>query len=97
MTPKLLEALREYWRWKRPKVYLFPSTEGQRGTDQPISDHTEQDSSREPFGKQEMQSETSSAVNQTAEDFEIMFVRHPSRIGTLEPLWLTGICLKHCA
>jgi integrase/recombinase XerD len=40
MTPKLLEALREYWRWKRPKVYLFPSTEGQRGTDQPISDHT---------------------------------------------------------
>jgi integrase len=40
MTPKLLEALREYWRWKRPKVYLFPSTEGQRGIDQPISDHT---------------------------------------------------------
>jgi len=28
MTPKLLEALREYWRWKRPKVYLFPSTAG---------------------------------------------------------------------
>jgi site-specific recombinase XerD len=40
MTPKLLEALREYWRWKRPKQYLFPSTEGQRGIDQPISDHT---------------------------------------------------------
>src|SRR5262245_31123495 len=41
MTPKLLEALREYWRWKRPKAYLFPSTEGQRGVDQPpISDHT---------------------------------------------------------
>ena len=40
MTPKLLEALREYWRWKRPKLYLFPSTEGQRGIDQPISDHT---------------------------------------------------------
>ena len=31
MTPKLLEALREYWRWKRPKVYLFPSTAGHRG------------------------------------------------------------------
>jgi integrase/recombinase XerD len=30
MTPKLLEALREYWRWKRPKVYLSPSTEGHR-------------------------------------------------------------------
>ena len=40
MTPKLLEALREYWRWKRPKVYLFPSTAGHRGVEQPISDHT---------------------------------------------------------
>jgi site-specific recombinase XerD len=40
MTPKLLEALREYWRWKRPKVYLFPSTSGHRGTEQPISDKT---------------------------------------------------------
>jgi integrase/recombinase XerD len=40
MTPKLLEALREYWRWKRPKVYLFPSTGGHRGVEQPISDHT---------------------------------------------------------
>ena len=40
MTPKLLEALREYWRWKRPKVYLFPSTEGHRGVEQPISDQT---------------------------------------------------------
>src|SRR3954447_16334515 len=40
MTPKLLEALREYWRWKRPKVYLFPSTAGHRGVEQSISDHT---------------------------------------------------------
>jgi integrase/recombinase XerD len=40
MTPKLLEALREYWRWKKPKIYLFPSTEGQRGLEQPISDKT---------------------------------------------------------
>ena len=40
MTTKLLEALREYWRWKRPKDYLFPSTEGHRGIEQPISDHT---------------------------------------------------------
>jgi len=24
MTPKLLEALRDYWRWARSKVYLFP-------------------------------------------------------------------------
>ena len=40
LTPKLLEALREYWRWKKPKVYLFPSTEGHRGLEQPISDRT---------------------------------------------------------
>ena len=40
MTVKLLEVLREYWRWKRPKVYLFPSTSGHRGAEQPISDKT---------------------------------------------------------
>lgn len=40
MTSKLLEALREYFRWKRPKVYLFPSTAGHRGVEQPLSDHT---------------------------------------------------------
>jgi site-specific recombinase XerD len=38
MTSKLLEILRESFRWKRPKVYLFPSTEGQRGAKSPISD-----------------------------------------------------------
>ena len=40
MTEKLLAALREYWRWKRPQDYLFPSTEGHRGIEQPISDRT---------------------------------------------------------
>ncbi len=25
LSPKLLETLREYWRWKKPQVYLFPS------------------------------------------------------------------------
>jgi len=24
MTPKLLDTLREYWRWMKPKTYLFP-------------------------------------------------------------------------
>jgi len=38
LSPKLLEALREYWRWKKPRVYLFPSTPGQRGVDEPMSD-----------------------------------------------------------
>jgi integrase/recombinase XerD len=40
LSPKLLDALRQYWRWKRPKVYLFPSTSGHRGVEQPISDKT---------------------------------------------------------
>lgn len=40
LRPQLLEALREYWRWKKPKDYLFPSTAGHRGVEQPISDKT---------------------------------------------------------
>jgi site-specific recombinase XerD len=40
MTPKLLDILREYWRWKRPQIYLFPSTSGHRGVEHPISDKT---------------------------------------------------------
>src|SRR5215472_19010362 len=38
LSPKLLEALREYWLWKKPRVYLFPSTEGHRGEEAPMSD-----------------------------------------------------------
>src|SRR5215467_1653841 len=38
LSPKLLEASREYWRWKKPRGYLFPSTPGQRGVEQPMSD-----------------------------------------------------------
>jgi len=33
-----VEALREYWRWKKPKIYLFPSTPGKRGVEEPMSD-----------------------------------------------------------
>jgi site-specific recombinase XerD len=40
LTPKLLEELRSYWRWKKPRIYLFPSTSGRRGVEQPISDKT---------------------------------------------------------
>jgi site-specific recombinase XerD len=40
LSSALLETLREYWRWKRPRTYLFPSSEGQRGEDRPISDKT---------------------------------------------------------
>lgn len=31
LSPKLLETLREYWHWKKPKVYLFPG-EPKRGS-----------------------------------------------------------------
>ena len=40
LTPRLLEALRQYYRWKKPRVYLFPSTPGRRGDEQPISAKT---------------------------------------------------------
>jgi site-specific recombinase XerD len=40
LTPKLLEALRDYWRWKKPRVYLFPSKMSAPGVEQPISDKT---------------------------------------------------------
>jgi site-specific recombinase XerD len=38
LSSKLLEALREYWLWKKPRVYLFPSTEGHRCVEAPMSD-----------------------------------------------------------
>jgi integrase/recombinase XerD len=40
LTPKLLEVLRDYWRWKRPRVYLFPSKMGDHSIEQPISGKT---------------------------------------------------------
>ena len=40
LSPALLETLREYWRWKEPQTYLFPSGDGHRGQDKPISDKT---------------------------------------------------------
>ncbi len=39
LCTKLLETLREYWRWKKPKAYLFPSSSGHRGVEQPMSGH----------------------------------------------------------
>ena len=33
LSPALLETLREYWRWKKPRTYLFPSDNGHRGKD----------------------------------------------------------------
>ena len=33
----MLETLREYWRWRKPQVYLFPSR-NRRTADRPITD-----------------------------------------------------------
>ena len=40
LSAKLLQALREYWRWRKPRNFLFPSSTGHRGQEQPISDKT---------------------------------------------------------
>jgi integrase/recombinase XerD len=37
LSPKLLETLREYWRWMRPKTYLFPGTQNNWRADKPIT------------------------------------------------------------
>jgi len=37
LSPKLLETLRAYWRWMKPKTYLFPGTENGSPADKPIS------------------------------------------------------------
>lgn len=34
---KLLETLREYWRWMRPQTYMFPGTENNWRADKPIT------------------------------------------------------------
>src|ERR1043165_8858651 len=37
LSQKLLEPLRTYWRWMRPKIYLFPGTENGWRADKPIT------------------------------------------------------------
>jgi integrase/recombinase XerD len=37
LSHKLLETLREYWRWMRPKSYLFPGTRNGWRADKPIT------------------------------------------------------------
>ena len=37
ISPKLIETLRDYWRWMRPKTYLFPGTVNGWRADKPIS------------------------------------------------------------
>ncbi len=40
LSPALLDTLRAYWRWRKPRTYLFPSSVGHHGADHPISDKT---------------------------------------------------------
>jgi site-specific recombinase XerD len=37
LSPKLLAALREYWRWMKPGTYLFPGTVKNWRADVPIT------------------------------------------------------------
>jgi len=37
LSPKTLETLREYWRWMRPKIYMFPGTVKGSRADKPIT------------------------------------------------------------
>jgi integrase/recombinase XerD len=37
LSPKLLETLRQYWLWMRPKTYLFPGTVNGSRADKPIT------------------------------------------------------------
>ena len=40
LSPALLETLREYWRWRKPKIYLFPTRMRRVRSEEPISDKT---------------------------------------------------------
>jgi site-specific recombinase XerD len=37
LSPKLLETLRQYWLWMKPKTYLFPGTVNGSRADKPIT------------------------------------------------------------
>jgi integrase/recombinase XerD len=40
LSPTLLETLREYWRWRKPKLYMFPTRIRGLPVEEPISDKT---------------------------------------------------------
>ena len=37
LSPKLLATRREYWRWMKPRTYLFPGMENNRRADVPVT------------------------------------------------------------
>jgi len=40
LSPALLESLREYWRWRKPNLYMFPTRTRRVQNQEPISDKT---------------------------------------------------------
>ena len=40
LSPTLLETLREYWHWRKPKLYMFPTRTRGLPMEEPISDKT---------------------------------------------------------
>jgi Phage integrase family len=38
LSPRLLEILRDYWKWRKPQVYLFPSQQRKRRDRHPETD-----------------------------------------------------------
>ena len=40
LSPRLLEVLRDYWKWRKPKTYLFPSYHGKGREQRPINSKT---------------------------------------------------------
>jgi integrase/recombinase XerD len=38
LCPKLLDTLRQYWRWKKPRTWLFPRGIGPRGRSEHLTD-----------------------------------------------------------
>src|SRR5215468_681106 len=46
LSPRLLEVLRAYWKWRKPKIYLFPTYQRQR-REQPMSSRTVYNAVRE--------------------------------------------------
>jgi site-specific recombinase XerD len=40
LSPTLLETLRAYWRWRKPKLYMFPTRTRGLPMEEPISDKT---------------------------------------------------------
>ena len=51
LSPKTLETLREYWRWMRPKTYMFPGTINGSRADKPITPKVLWEACREAAAK----------------------------------------------